>query len=38
MGSGKQKGCTVLANEYEVILWNFEITPKLDIGDGCKTL
>ena len=38
MGSGKQKGCTVLANEYEVILWNFEITPKLDIGDGCTTL
>ena len=35
---GKQERCAILANEYEVILWNFEITLKLDIGDGCKTL
>ena len=38
MGSGKQEGWAVLANEYEVILWNFEITLKLDISNGCKTL
>lgn len=38
MGCGKQKTWGVLANEYGVSLWGFEIVLKLHSGDGCKTL